>query len=331
MCFLINLKLGSKIIIFSKDNGETTTDKVMDWLFANKIRNVIRINGEDLISSDFNLEINSNYFEIKNQIIDSNKVKTIWFRRTYDDNIFNILPFFKEYESDKSLELHLMGELGSIYRFLEYFFSKSFWINKYSQRSDKLKNICLAKKYGLKVPFTLVTNSKKDLLKKSEFKKLITKAIGEATTYSDDKEVFSLYTSKIKFSNTDANNFFPSKAQEEIQKKFELRIFFCDSQFYSMAIFSQNDKQTKLDFRDYNYQKPNRFVPYKLPMYIEEKLKKMIMELELATCSIDMIVTKDWEYYFLEINTVGQFGMVSNPCNYFLEKKLAKFINEKLS
>ncbi|WP_447951552.1 hypothetical protein [Chryseobacterium koreense] len=59
----------------------------------------------------------------------------------------------------------------------------------------------------------------------------------------------------------------------------------------------------------------------------------MIIELELATCSIDMIVNKDWEYYFLEINPVGQFGMISNPCNYFLEKKLAELLlknhNEK--
>ncbi|WP_234109431.1 grasp-with-spasm system ATP-grasp peptide maturase [Chryseobacterium sp. R2A-55] len=314
------------IIIFSKDNGETTTDKVMDWLFTSGKKDILRINGKDLISSDFSLEINSNCFEFKSQIIDHTKIKTIWFRRTYDENVFDILPFFKNYESDKNLELHLMGELGGIYRYFEYFFSKSHWINKYSQRLDKLNNICIAKKHGLKIPFTLVTNSKESIQKKSGFKKLVTKAIGEATTYSDDKEIFALFTSKIKFSNTDKNYFFPSKVQEEIEKKFELRIFYCDEKFYSMAIFSQNDKQTQLDFRNYNHQKPNRFVPYKLPVNIEKKLRKMIIELELATCSIDMIVDKDWEYYFLEINPVGQFGMVSSPCNYFLEKKLAKLL-----
>ena len=55
----------SYIVIFSKDKGETTTDNVMDWIFASNIENIVRINGEDLIFSDFNLKINSSFFEFK--------------------------------------------------------------------------------------------------------------------------------------------------------------------------------------------------------------------------------------------------------------------------
>lgn len=33
-------------------------------------------------------------------------------------------------------------------------------------------------------------------------------------------------------------------------------------------------------------------------------------------------------FYFLEINPVGQFGMVSGPCNYKIEKLIAKYIIE---
>jgi D-alanine-D-alanine ligase-like ATP-grasp enzyme len=39
--------------------------------------------------------------------------------------------------------------------------------------------------------------------------------------------------------------------------------------------------------------------------------------------SIDLIYSTDEKYYFLEVNPVGQFGMVSYPCNYQLEKKIA--------
>jgi hypothetical protein len=36
------------------------------------------------------------------------------------------------------------------------------------------------------------------------------------------------------------------------------------------------------------------------------------------------------ELVFLEINPVGQFGMVSHPCNYYLEKRIAQnLINSK--
>ena len=51
--------------------------------------------------------------------------------------------------------------------------------------------------------------------------------------------------------------------------------------------------------------------------------------LNLDNGSIDIILTPDKEYVFLEVNAVGQFGMVSVPCNYFLEEKFADFLIKK--
>lgn len=49
-------------------------------------------------------------------------------------------------------------------------------------------------------------------------------------------------------------------------------------------------------------------------------------DLDLNCGSIDMILGNDGLYYFLEVNPVGQFGMVSGPCNYYLERKIANFL-----
>lgn len=73
----------------------------------------------------------------------------------------------------------------------------------------------------------------------------------------------------------------------------------------------------KVDFRNYNLKKVKGNVPYQLPLNIQLSLKKLVKELNLKTCSIDMLVSKDEEYYSLEVNPVGQFGMVSKPCNYY--------------
>ena len=94
-----------------------------------------------------------------------------------------------------------------------------------------------------------------------------------------------------------------------------------------MAIFSQEDKQTVIDFRNYNDQIPNRYVPYKLPHNIEDKIDKFMHKMNLDTGSIDMIVTPDLKYIFLEVNPVGQYDMVSVPCNYYLHKKIAQTIS----
>ena len=145
-------------------------------------------------------------------------------------------------------------------------------------------------------------------------------------TLPDPAAYMSLYTEEVSDSLLESLDefFFPSYFQEKIEKKYELRVFYLEGEFYSMAIFSQNDSQTKVDFRKYNKVKPNRNVPFKLPLTIESKLQNLLEHYRLNTASLDIVVDKCGRYVFLEINPVGQFGMVSVPCNYYLEKKIAE-------
>lgn len=99
-----------------------------------------------------------------------------------------------------------------------------------------------------------------------------------------------------------------------------------------MAIFSQNDLLTQTDFRKYNSDKPNRYIPYKLNYDIEIKLKTLLEKYNINTASIDLIYSDKSEVILLEINPCGQFGMISKACNYPLEEIIAntliKFHNE---
>jgi hypothetical protein len=55
-----------------------------------------------------------------------------------------------------------------------------------------------------------------------------------------------------------SSEFFPSLIQEEIDKDYEVRIFYFFGELYSMAILSQNDPSTEIDFRNYNHSKLSR-------------------------------------------------------------------------
>jgi glutathione synthase/RimK-type ligase-like ATP-grasp enzyme len=92
-----------------------------------------------------------------------------------------------------------------------------------------------------------------------------------------------------------------------------------------MAIFSQNDDQTKTDFRKYNNEKPNRNIRYSLPKDVEDKVQKLMQVLDLNCGSLDFIKSGDL-YYFLEVNPVGQFANVAYHCNYPLFKKIADYL-----
>jgi glutathione synthase/RimK-type ligase-like ATP-grasp enzyme len=92
-----------------------------------------------------------------------------------------------------------------------------------------------------------------------------------------------------------------------------------------MAIFSQMDSKSRLDFRDVdvNGSHPNRMVPFTLPKNIRLKIDRLMKKLKLESGSIDMIVSPDNEYFFLEVNPVGQFNFISELCNYYIEKDIA--------
>jgi ATP-GRASP peptide maturase of grasp-with-spasm system len=192
--------------------------------------------------------------------------------------------------------------------------------NYFIIQPNKLCQLEKAINIGLDIPQTVISSNKEVLIKYLAQDEWITKAIQE-------NEFTTIKSLNSSFIIHQAKEFFPSLIQEKLEKLYELRIFFMNDDYYAMAIFSQLDEQTSLDFRNYNKQKPNRTVPYKLPKDILQKLKKLMQELGLNTGSIDMVVTKDKRYVFLEVNPVGQFGMVSYPCNYYLEKRVADYLS----
>jgi ATP-GRASP peptide maturase of grasp-with-spasm system len=191
----------------------------------------------------------------------------------------------------------------------------------------------MAREAGLSVPRTIVTTRKSELARfREENRDIICKAISEAIIISDiDYGYIYNYTHVLSDSTFDklGETFPVSLFQHKIEKKYELRVFYLNNEFYAMAIFSQADTQTSVDFRRYNHEKPNRTVPYSLPDSIKRCLAALMKVAGLNTGSIDMAVNQNNEYFFFEVNPVGQFGMTSYPCNYYLEKKIAEYLTNE--
>ncbi|MNR05029.1 hypothetical protein D3C85_1210330 [compost metagenome] len=174
--------------------------------------------------------------------------------------------------------------------------------------------------------YEIIENGKQLLKSKTNIGPIVTKAISNGIYEQVENHRFYSYTELVddRFYEKNKNNiFFPSLITGLVEKDVEIRTFYIDGHFFSMAIFSQSSEKTKIDFRKYGN---NRNEPYKLPNEIEDKLRKVFNELELNCGSIDLILDKDGNYVFLEINPVGQFGMTSEPCNYNLEEIVVKYL-----
>ena len=200
---------------------------------------------------------------------------------------------------------------------------------------NKLTVLKKAVESGIDVPKTIVCSTKQELRRFIEDNNIvITKDLTIPYLFLFEHEAAASKTIIVNSSFLDKmpDIFKPSLFQRLVIKEYEIRSFYFDNKFYSMAIFSQLDDETKIDFRNYNQNKPNRFVPYKLPNELEMKLETLMKKMSLFSGSIDLIKEKNGGYIFLEINPVGQFGMTSLPCNYYLEKIIASYLiteNEK--
>lgn len=264
-------------------------------------------------------------FSFKEQILG------LWFRK-FSSSKLSFLSEKVPKLLKKSLHKHLKAELFRLKQsYYQNIQAKNILGKLDYSYYNKITLIETAACLNISTPETLITSSKQELLDfKAGKQAIITKCLSDGSFFSINGKNYAHYTSEV----ADAliaelpDTFFPSLFQEKIEKAYELRVFYLDAKCYSMAIFSQRNQQTAIDFRRYDTQKPNRTVPYQLPQGLEDKIHQLMQTLDLNTGSLDFIRSIEGEYVFLEVNPAGQFGMVSNPCNYYLEKKVAEFLSQ---
>lgn len=315
------------ILIFSQDKNEASTDCIIDWLDIYNI-SFERFNGIDFYKQ-VNIDIINGEFKIKLPHINLDEISLIWLRRWITQE--NSKDLYIENPKNKDGVIFQLNEYtrSELKFLLDFFFkiipSHLLFSSIRTQEINKLLVLNKAQKLGINIPDTHILTNKIEFNKIAKKKELITKAISNGANVNVDNEKYVGYTSIVdKLPEYIKDSFIPSLFQSKVDKKYEIRSFYLKGKFYSMAIFSQNDKQTEVDFRRYNDFVPNRTIPYKLPKEIEIKLTKLAANFGLETGSFDLIKTKENEYIFLEVNPGGQFEMVSKPCNYFIEKEIAK-------
>lgn len=323
------------MILIISEEKDASTNGVINWI--NHLGcEWIRINADtDIQFIDLSMNDSGNIkFRLKknnSKWVNFADITSVWYRRG-GINPLNFSSGFVINDSSKNSNKkivisQLRRESNRILEFIYTLLSDKPSIGSFQTGDvNKLISLYTARKAGLKIPSTTIITNRSGL---SDFKErhrgIITKSISESLYIKIENEFYCNYTETVsdEFIGTLNYEFFPSLVQEQLSKAYELRIFYLHGNCYSMAIFSQADQQTSVDFRKYNDKKPNRTLPFSLPQNIEEKIRSFMNAMNLNSGSIDMIVTTKKDYIFLEVNPVGQFGMVSGPCNYSLEKEIA--------
>lgn len=328
------------ILILTKSLLEISSELVSDWLNHYDAEYAILTGDELLTSSQLSFHLENGKAESLTLKQDSVKeiamdeIGAVWFRRRIDETSFLFYESLGLDEGGKYVLLaHLKTEFFKFYSLLPLYLENVYWLSHPDKASmNKLKALVLAKKCGLEIPETIISNymNLPEIMNREENERFISKPLSETTVISERERRYNMLTKEVNRKDLVTESItFPSIIQECIDKEFEIRAFFLSGKFYSMAIFSQENDKTKMDYRNYDTENENRCLPYRLPREIEQKLKKLMRAVKLEMGSIDIIKTRDGRYVFLEINPVGQFDWVGLNCNYAIEKDIALHLINK--
>ncbi|MGH8613259.1 MAG: hypothetical protein ACREYF_14895 [Gammaproteobacteria bacterium] len=235
--------------------------------------------------------------------------ETIWFRRAGHSMRPTNMVDADWTITERECEHH--------FRSLRYHLAPSaLWVNDIDAREKarlKAMQLEVAKEAGLPIPETLFSNDPDEIRKFfAEFRAsgVIFKLSDQANWHTpSQRERSSLFTTQLHeehMKDDVALSNCPAIYQNKIAKKFELRVTCMDEVCFAARLDSQSKQKTKIDWRA-DFTRPLTPQVFELPGHIEERCIAFMKRLGLVFGCIDLIVTPNDEFVFLEVNEMGQF------------------------
>lgn len=315
------------MILIISDRNDVHTLKVESFLKDESVEYIrLDIDVESLKSTLVSYDENDWIINCPNGSFKTSEITVVWNRRTYVelllDEIDNSDAGFKIWKGEWNKTL-----LG-IYSSLE---SKK-WLNFYRDAyyaENKYRQYTVAKKIGLKTPSFVCSNDKL-FLKKSfgNGNEKVLKFMNQDFYKIKEGEYKGIYVNKIKsndlekFQNIGEN---PIVLQDYIPKIFEVRYTIVGKEHFVCRIDSQLSKIANVDWRRYDLANtPHSSI--NPPNDIRIKVNEFMSEFNLSYGAMDFIIDENKEWFFLELNSMGQFLWIEDLTGLEISYHIAKWL-----
>ncbi len=178
---------------------------------------------------------------------------------------------------------------------------------------NKPRQLSIACDLGFAVPDTLVTNDFRQAQCFLSEGASVAKPLREALLEEDGEErvIFTtrldilVETDDVKISAA------PVIFQREIVKRSDIRATVVGNAVYAAEIHSQEQDETRTDWRRGSHPDlPHS--PHKLPDDLDKKCISLVRSLGLRFGAVDLVLDRDGNYWFLEVNPNGQWAWIEN-------------------
>ena len=177
----------------------------------------------------------------------------------------------------------------------------------------KALQLQVAADLGFEIPPTLVTNSSEDFL---DFYRRHNGAVVSKTVHNrllpvDRPEGYDAYVLTEPVANrdvvdADAVRYCPVTVQPYVDKRVELRVTVVGDRVFPVEVDSQWTNHTRYDWRRGDCHR-GRYAIHDLPPIVGRRCVALVERLGLRFGAIDLILTPDGRYVFLEINPNGSW------------------------
>jgi glutathione synthase/RimK-type ligase-like ATP-grasp enzyme len=247
----------------------------------------------------------SGSIQTQTHTIELEDIRSIWWRKPAAYQIPEDLSPDEQNFVRKELDHTLQGLWNSL---------DCYWMSHPTAirfASSKPYQLQLATRLGLAVPRTLITMDPEQVRDFYEqcHGNIVYKVLSNPQVAA--KAQRAVYTTPITAAQLDVIETVratPCQFQEYIPKKLELRVTIIGDDIFTAEIHSQEHERTKFDWRHYDVTIPVK--RGQLPDRIAQQCFSLTKHYGLNFGTIDLIVTPEDQYVFLEINPNGQWMWV---------------------
>jgi glutathione synthase/RimK-type ligase-like ATP-grasp enzyme len=194
----------------------------------------------------------------------------------------------------------------------------------------KAAHMARAQALGFEIAPTLFTNDPQEFLDlyRSQSGQLINKITSTLALRARMGTEFLRLTNAVTHrdvAHAESVSLSPIIFQAYVPKRVEVRVIVVGSRVFAAEIHSQASNRSRFDWRRYDLAATPHY-PHELPDDIAERCVKLVAQSHLSYGAIDLILTPDGRYVFLELNSAGEYGWIEQTTGLPISAAIADFL-----
>lgn len=314
------------VLLITHSDDYFTIDRVEEALSKKGVP-TFRFNTDEFplnvqLTAQFDNDQSNHRLEYAGQSISTEQVKAVWMRRIWQ-------PKFNQELDPQYIQACTQESTTTLEGFWDSL-REARWVDnleKIEAASNKQRQLRLAKEVGLVIPRTLITNkaeAAREFFQQVEGK-MVSKLLSALGYSMSARPDMFLYTSTVQeedLQDAESLRYCPMVFQEQIPKEKELRVVYVNGKTFVGALNSANYNDASVDWRKPGVE-VGAWEHHQLPEEVQNRLQAFMGALGLYFGACDFILTPSGEYVFLEVNPVGEWGMVEKELNLPISSAIA--------